>query len=243
MIHDHNNRTGAQTISFQFECHIPAPTCGRKFATPKTRRLHLIQAHNYPKQYFFAVTNKGIGGLLKKWGEGASLIRKEWKPRSEGSMKMDQDHSEDNDDVHSFDLNTDEDEDGEPADLDATPRIGPRRRLSPSTSQQFSSLRGSEGHKYSKHAVARGGKPQHKNAGNADITSLTQSLDALSLVPHAVRFGRGGKARGFAQSGSVGRSLPMEVDRASGSASHGGQPGRGRGLILRGRGGFRPRGF
>jgi len=29
------------------------------------------------------VTNKGVGGLLKKWGEGASLIRKEWKAREE----------------------------------------------------------------------------------------------------------------------------------------------------------------
>jgi len=41
----------------------------------------LIQAHGYPKEYFFAVTNKGVGGLLKRWGEGASLIRGEWKAR------------------------------------------------------------------------------------------------------------------------------------------------------------------
>lgn len=51
--------------------------------TPKARRLHLIQAHAFPKEYFFAVTNKGVGGLLKKWGEGASLIRGSWKAREE----------------------------------------------------------------------------------------------------------------------------------------------------------------
>src|ERR1700761_4261245 len=45
--------------------------------------MHLIQIHGYPKQYFFAVTNKGIGGLLRKWGEGASLLRGEWKAREE----------------------------------------------------------------------------------------------------------------------------------------------------------------
>jgi len=67
----------------QFACFLPPPTCTRTFHTPKARRLHLIQTHGYPKQYFFAVTNKGIGGLLRKWGEGASLLRGEWKAREE----------------------------------------------------------------------------------------------------------------------------------------------------------------
>ena len=65
----------------QFACHLP--TCNRLFTTPKTRQLHLIQGHGCPKEYFFAVTNKGEEGLLKKGGEGASLIRKEWKPREQ----------------------------------------------------------------------------------------------------------------------------------------------------------------
>jgi len=56
-------------------------SCGRLFSTPKTRRLHLIEGHGYPKEYFFGVTNKGVGGLLNKWGEGASMIRGPWKPR------------------------------------------------------------------------------------------------------------------------------------------------------------------
>lgn len=57
--------------------------------TPKARRLHLIQAHGYPKEYFFAVTNKGVGGLLRKWGEGASMVRKEWKPRVKQGQDVD----------------------------------------------------------------------------------------------------------------------------------------------------------
>jgi len=64
-----------------FACHLS--TCTRLFSTPKGRRLHLIQAHGFPKEYFFAVTNKGVGGLLKRWGEGVSLIRGTWKPRDE----------------------------------------------------------------------------------------------------------------------------------------------------------------
>lgn len=66
-------------VTAQFACHLSS--CARCFLTPKARRLHLIQAHGYPKEYFFAVTNKGVGGLLKRWGEGASLLRGQWKAR------------------------------------------------------------------------------------------------------------------------------------------------------------------
>jgi hypothetical protein len=65
------------------------------FATPKARRLHLIAAHSYPKEYFFAVTNKGIGGLLRRWGDGASLLRGPWRPRdTEGNAEGDDDLTE-----------------------------------------------------------------------------------------------------------------------------------------------------
>ncbi|KAJ7230689.1 hypothetical protein GGX14DRAFT_411760 [Mycena pura] len=62
-----------------FGCHLAS--CSKMFLTPKARRLHLIQGHGYPKEYYFAVTNKGVGGLLQRWGEGASLLRGEWKSR------------------------------------------------------------------------------------------------------------------------------------------------------------------
>ncbi|KAG5643353.1 hypothetical protein DXG03_001035 [Asterophora parasitica] len=77
-----------------FACHLS--TCPKLFLTPKTRRLHLIQAHGYPKEYFFAVTNKGVGGLLKRWGEGASMIRGAWKARETTKGGSDE---EDNDEM------------------------------------------------------------------------------------------------------------------------------------------------
>jgi hypothetical protein len=64
-------------------------SCPRLFSTPKTRRLHLIEGHGYPKEYFFGVTNKGVGGLLNRWGEGASMIRGPWKPRIEQEREED----------------------------------------------------------------------------------------------------------------------------------------------------------
>jgi len=109
--------------------------CGRRFSTPRTGRLHLIQAHGYPKQYFYAITNKGIGGLLKKWGEGASSIRKDWKPRAgdhyDHQMAISGDRGvteEEDEEAGDDDDDEEEDEDG---DLEATPRIRPRSMLSP----------------------------------------------------------------------------------------------------------------
>ncbi|KZT25341.1 hypothetical protein NEOLEDRAFT_1065436 [Neolentinus lepideus HHB14362 ss-1] len=78
-----------------FACHLTS--CDRLFLTPKARRLHLIQAHGYPNEYFFAVTNKGVGGLLKKWGEGASMIRGEWKTRDGQTKNEGSSDSEDGD--------------------------------------------------------------------------------------------------------------------------------------------------
>ncbi|KAF7795035.1 hypothetical protein EIP86_006179 [Pleurotus ostreatoroseus] len=68
--------------------------------------MHLIQAHGYPKEFFFAVTNKGVGGLLRKWGEGASLVRGQWRPRGEDEHDMDVDDNDDDDDVAEEELDT-----------------------------------------------------------------------------------------------------------------------------------------
>ncbi|KAJ6477477.1 hypothetical protein DFH09DRAFT_1292996 [Mycena vulgaris] len=146
-----------------FACHLAS--CGRMFLTPKARRLHLIQGHGYPKEYYFAVTNKGVGGLLKRWGEGASLMRGEWKAREPAAAAIRPDG-----------VLVEEDDDDEDEALSTTPLSRP--------SQQYPSVEG-EG-----------------------VDSLADSLNALSLVPPSIRFGRGGKNGGFAndQQPRTGRS-------------------------------------
>ena len=148
----------------KFACHIE--TCPKLFTTPKNRRLHLIQTHGYPKEYFFAVTNKGVGGLLKKWGEGASLIRGSWKSResSNSTDKMDIENDDEND-------SDDDDEGEEEADISNV-----------SNTENFSVL----------HMESHSGPK--KNDQGAEIDTLVNSLDALSLVPPSIRFGRGGKS-------------------------------------------------
>ncbi|GAA5869890.1 hypothetical protein JCM8547_008098 [Rhodosporidiobolus lusitaniae] len=41
-----------------FACLVPS--CSQLFSTPKNRRLHLIDQHSFPSQYFFAVTIWGV---------------------------------------------------------------------------------------------------------------------------------------------------------------------------------------
>lgn len=44
----------------QYSCFVEG--CERKCMTPQKRRLHLIDKHMYPKNFFFAVTKDGIDG-------------------------------------------------------------------------------------------------------------------------------------------------------------------------------------
>ncbi|KAH7890972.1 hypothetical protein F5I97DRAFT_1934071 [Phlebopus sp. FC_14] len=207
-----------------FACHLVS--CPRLFLTPKARRLHLIQAHSYPKEYFFAVTNKGVGGLLKKWGDGASMVRGSWKPREngkasevkgqrEGEMEVDSDSEEmeaDDDD----DDDEEEDEAGE-----ATPKVrynngtaSPAPSPKPSTTQSPGQSRA--------------------RSTSGEVDGLAQSMTSLSLVPSSIRFGRGGKNGGFVH--------PELHNPQVSRGNFGPRGGRGRARIAGNVGGRMPRG-
>ncbi|KAK5990255.1 Zinc finger protein [Cladobotryum mycophilum] len=64
------------------ECHDPLAKyscfvegCDRKCMTPQKRRLHLIDKHLYPKNFFFAVTKDGIDGRRSLLHEGGHRRR------------------------------------------------------------------------------------------------------------------------------------------------------------------------
>ncbi|CCM05587.1 uncharacterized protein FIBRA_07815 [Fibroporia radiculosa] len=156
----------------QFACHLVM--CGRCFLTPKTRRLHLIQAHGYPKEYFFAVTNKGVGGLLKRWGEGASMVRAQWKAR---------------DITKSGDADSSDDGDGE-----AERASSQRRNVHVEAEADEAIIEGT----ISASGLNETGR-QVSDSGVVEdtIDSLSGAMGSLSLVPSNVRFGRGTKRGGF----------------------------------------------
>ncbi|KAJ2918649.1 hypothetical protein MD484_g1799, partial [Candolleomyces efflorescens] len=190
-----------------FACHLAS--CTRLFSNPKGRRLHLISAHGYPKEYFFAVTNKGVGGLLKKWGEGASMIRGKWKPREppqanthmpvdkeafREKMDVDEDSDEDNDDDDEEDSSGDED--------DYTATRNPAIHVSNTSTSKSNRMAIDQDPEATPRPPVLSSlppaatppttaKPLQPSTTAADI--LASGFSALSLVPPSVRFGRGGR--------------------------------------------------
>ncbi|KAG1738972.1 hypothetical protein EDB19DRAFT_1712202 [Suillus lakei] len=168
-----------------FACHLVS--CPKLFQTPKARRLHLIQAHSYPKEYFFAVTNKGVGGLLKRWGDGASMIRGTWKPRDNKTEEKDSEDDEmiiDEDEEDGDEGEDEESSSGDEQNGEATPKIRHHQELEEIPTRAAIS-------------PPRRGNGAVQTAASHDVDKLANSMNSLSLVPPSIRFGRGGKNGGF----------------------------------------------
>lgn len=157
----------------QFACHLPS--CSRSFTNPKARRLHLIAAHSYPKEYFFSVTNKGIGGLLRRWGDGASLLRGPWRPRdTEGDAEGDEDEESTTHSRQSSLLRPGTDGQSDDNITEGEEIFGPDPTSVPaSAKQERTTVEGNE---------------------DPEVEALARDVSALGLVPSSVRFGRGGVA-------------------------------------------------
>ncbi|KAK6207476.1 zinc finger protein [Colletotrichum tabaci] len=57
-----------------YSCFVEG--CERKCMTPQKRRMHLIDKHSFPKNYFFALTREGIDGRRSLLVEGGHHQRK-----------------------------------------------------------------------------------------------------------------------------------------------------------------------
>ncbi|GJJ12116.1 hypothetical protein Clacol_006357 [Clathrus columnatus] len=187
-----------------FVCFVAPPTCTRVFSTPKGRRLHLIEAHGYPKQYFFAIVNKGIGGLYKKWGPAASLYRGEWKARN-GSPPNLIDHGGKDDGNEGSKNEMEIAEDRNERDLTqknksslvVTSHVPTELHPDPdrctNDAQSFNAdLEPKE---------LSDSLPQEIASArmDMDLDNLSQQISSLSLVPDKIRFGKGWKKGGFVQ--------------------------------------------
>ncbi|KAI0941009.1 hypothetical protein AcV7_003231 [Taiwanofungus camphoratus] len=174
-----------------FACHLA--TCPRRFLTPKMRRLHLIQAHGYPKEYFFAVTNKGVGGLLTRWGEGASLIRGQWKARAP-VIEVDSEGASESEGASG-----DESEERElgGTDMEEASENEQAKKINAQGEEHTAAIRQS--------AASQLGEEQ----GLDSLDALAGQLDSLSLVPPTIQFGRGAKRGGFPHQGHGHEDIPM----------------------------------
>jgi hypothetical protein len=168
--------------------------------TPKGRRLHLIDKHKYPPNYFFSVTNYGIGRLLLKWGEGASLLRNEWKPRKtdteeaqtqEGTVLDDREDDKQNDKRDDNGVKSESSGYCIPKALIApSPTATMRIRTPP---QVFDTERGSDDVTNTQSTSTVQTRVQRPDL----VDVLTDKMSSLSLIPSSVQFGRGGSKGGF----------------------------------------------
>ena len=167
----------------QFGCF--EPECGRLFVTPKTRRQHLVQVHHYPPEFFFSVTNHGIGELRARYGATASLVRKPWRPRSELPGGREGDLAEAGPEPEepsggAADVQDDANESpGEPQALRA-PSQSPRDALDTAPAPERKRARSPE-------PEAEEAPPSDAAPSTPAIDALTQQMSSLSFVPRAVR--------------------------------------------------------
>ncbi|KAL5513445.1 hypothetical protein ACEPAH_3844 [Sanghuangporus vaninii] len=168
-----------------FACHLDS--CTRKFLNPKKRRLHLIQAHGFPKEYFFAVTNKGVGGLLKRWGEGASMIRGAWKTRDGRSDVNDMDIEE------VEDTEEEEEEDDSMDEEMLSNGTVKNNAVKISSAQARKATKGTTKANNAQQSILTSGSFKAAVAPSSGLDDLSRSMNSLSLVPSNIRFGRGGR--------------------------------------------------
>lgn len=118
---------------------------------------------------------------MKKWGEGASLIRGEWKPRDTRTNMGDSDDCETG-------TGSSEEVENSVHVMQARPAVGSSTSVSNT-------------------ATFTGDEAKNLEIGHEDhdLNALAHSMTSLSLVPPAIRFGRGGKAGGFGHRGRGGR--------------------------------------
>lgn len=134
------------------------------------------------------MTNKGVGGLLKRWGDGASMIRGTWKPRDNKDEQKDSEDDEmavDEDEEDSEDGEDEESSSGDEQNGEATPKIRHHQEL-----EEIPTTRAI-------HSPPRRGNGTAQTAADHDVDKLVNSINSLSLVPPSIRFGRGGKNGGF----------------------------------------------
>ncbi len=172
----------------QYSCFVEG--CDRKCSTPQKRKMHLIDKHMYPKNFFFGITRDGIDGrrsLLLEGrarrrrssasagaGAGASVSAavgsrpKASEPGGQGSVPAPAE------------------EPAKPAAEDeAAPDSG---RKSPEKQPQEQQQPDHEMEDLKQLEPQQQQKPDH------EMEDLSSAMSALRFVPMSVRFGRGKKS-------------------------------------------------
>lgn len=137
--------------------------------TPQKRRLHLIDKHMYPKNFFFALTKEGVDGrtsLLLEAGHRRRKLPNESRKRPGGGP----------DERHDGDGSGEKPSEPEHRQPSGKPPSDQGAAPPPEDNDQV--MEGDNDHA---------------------MEGLTGAMSALRFVPRNVRFGRGGRGTGFSK--------------------------------------------
>ncbi|KAF9875493.1 C2H2 type zinc finger domain protein [Colletotrichum karsti] len=152
-----------------YSCFVEG--CERKCMTPQKRRMHLIDKHMYPKNFFFAVTKEGIDGRRSLLVEGGHHRRKSSTAVASKESKRKSSILESSSTQGETKMEVDEKKGGKEA------------RAASSSGQ----------------ATQPTTQPDPTERPDTDMEDLAGAMSALQFVPNSVRFGRGGGRAGFAK--------------------------------------------
>ncbi|KAK7908561.1 hypothetical protein PG985_015864 [Apiospora marii] len=152
-----------------YSCFVEG--CDRKCRTPQKRRMHLIDKHMYPKNFFFGITKDGIDGR-------SSLLIENGHRRRGSSIGQS----------------------GGQKAAAASRRQSLRSQTAETSSAQHHAAPADDDMKEGSTTVASNDKvaprPESADVAMADLES---AMSALQFVPPSIRFGRGKGKSGFAK--------------------------------------------
>ncbi|KAK8872682.1 c2h2 type zinc finger protein [Apiospora arundinis] len=152
-----------------YSCFVEG--CDRKCRTPQKRRMHLIDKHMYPKNFFFGVTKDGIDGRSSLLIESAGHRRRGSSISQNGGQKAAARR-------HSLRSQT-----AEAAAADTTTHAAAAPEVEAKGSMASSNDKDTP-------------RPESADTAMADLES---AMSALQFVPPSIRFGRGKGKSGFAK--------------------------------------------
>ena len=120
--------------------------------------------------------------MLKRWGEGVSLIRGPWKAR-DGQENKSEDGGDNEDSLEGYDM------------------------VNPVPHKDSQNDKRDQEHDGTDDEEKNADKDDNTYRDeDASVDGLTRSMGSLNLVPPSIRFGRGGKSGGFTPNGRTGDS-------------------------------------
>ncbi|KAK0621391.1 hypothetical protein B0T17DRAFT_533904 [Bombardia bombarda] len=155
-------------------------TCERKCMTPQKRRMHLIDKHMYPKNFFFAVTRDGIDGRRSLLLEGGHSHRRRSSVTSTAAAaKAAAARAAQNPAAAAAVVAMDK------SDGDCTEKKHQGEAM--------------DGVVTAAAAADRPKSPEKAPPPDVEMDNLAGAMSSLQFIPPSIRFGRGGRKAGFSK--------------------------------------------